>query len=65
MKQFRWSMEMYRSGRNENDSKFYGCLVVSSAGNPPFIRVFKIKNRIFFSVLSCFSLQKFFELKAD
>ena len=42
-------------------SKFYGCLVVSSAGNPPFIRVFKIINRIFFSVLSCFSLQKFFD----
>ena len=46
-------------------SKFYGNLVVSSAGKPLNIRVFKIKNRIFFSVLSCFSLQKFFELKAD
>lgn len=46
-------------------SKFYGDLVVSSAGKPLNIRAFKIKNRIFFSVLSCFSLQKFFELKAD
>ena len=54
-------METYRSGHNGTDSKFYGCLVVSSAGNPPYIRVFKIKNRIFFSVLSCFSLQKFFD----
>lgn len=53
--------ERYRSGHNGTDSKFYGDLVVSSAGNPPFIRVFKIKNRIFFSVLSCFSLQKFFD----
>ncbi len=54
-------METYRSGHNGADSKFYGDLVVSSAGNPPYIRVFKIKNRIFFSVLSCFSLQKFFD----
>ena len=46
-------------------SKFYGDLVVSSAGNPFILRVFIIKNRIFFSVLSCFSLQKIFELKAD
>ena len=54
-------METYRSGHNGADSKFYGDLVVLSAGNPPFIRVFKIKNRIFFSVLSCFSLQKNFD----
>ena len=54
-------MQTYRSGHNGADSKFYGCLVVSSAGNPPFIRVFKIINRIFFSVLSCFSLQRIFE----
>ena len=53
--------EMYRSGHNGADSKFYGCLVVSSAGKTLNIRVFKIKNRIFFSVLSCFSLQKFFD----
>ena len=42
-------------------SKCYQPLVVSSAGNPFILRVFKIKNRIFFSVLSCFSLQKFFD----
>ena len=58
-------METYRSGHNGADSKFYSDLVVSSAGNPWYKRVFKIKNRIFFSVLSCFSLQKIFELKAD
>ena len=61
LQKLQFNTEMYRSGHNENDSKFYGDLVVSSAGNPPFIRVFKIKNRIFFSVLSCFSLQKFFD----
>ena len=33
MKQFRWSMEMYRSGRNENDSKFLEATAVSSAEN--------------------------------
>ena len=54
-------MQTYRSGHNGADSKFYGCLVVSSAGKPFILRVFKIKNRIFFSVLSCFSLQKFFD----
>ena len=54
-------METYRSGHNGHDSKFYGDLVVLSAGKPLNIRVSKIKNRIFFSVLSCFSLQKFFE----
>lgn len=61
----RLNTETYRSGHNGHDSKFYGDLVVSSAGKPFILRVFKIKNRILFSVLSCFSLQKFFELKAD
>ena len=55
----------HESAKCEQDSKFFPNLVVSSAGKPLNIRVFKIKNRIFFSVLSCFSLQKIFELKAD
>ena len=33
MKRFRWSMEMYRSGRNENDSKFLEATAVSSTEN--------------------------------
>ena len=34
MKRFRWSMEMYRSGRSENDSKYALALAVFSAENP-------------------------------
>ena len=62
-KQIEIHTERYRSGHNGADSKSYGYLVVSSAGKPLNIRAFKIKNRIFFSVLSCFSLQKFFDRK--
>ncbi len=40
MKQFRWSMEMYRSGRSENDSKFFEELAVCSAKKARKIRGF-------------------------
>ena len=37
-------MEAYRSGHNGPDSKFYGDLVVSSAGNARNIRLFGSSN---------------------
>ena len=47
-KPWKYSMEMYRSGRNEADSKSSGHLVVSSPQNPYRIRLFAGSNNWIF-----------------
>ena len=56
---------MYRSGRNENDSKFFGLVSVSSTKNPVFMRGPAVRKTEYFVVLSVSSFQKLWERFSD
>ena len=54
-------METYRSGHNEPHSKFFGSLALLSPRYPLFMRVLGNLKIEYLAVLSCSSLQIFFE----
>ena len=58
-------MEKYRSGHNENDSKFLKLVSVLSARNPVFMRGYAVRKTEYFVVLSVSSFQKFWKRFSD